>query len=162
MCAGDAVYPEVVSCEKWLCLVHPRRKRAVKSRFHYRKAVVPLKRDAQPVNGGRIFRFPLPKGGGPIEAKPPRKRSALPPSFPLPKGGGPIEASSAASGNSASPKFPLPKGGGPIEACPSRGACSRSWAFPPPKGGGPIEATRSVLPRWHFGKVSTTERRWPH
>ena len=36
--------------------------------------------------------------------------------FPLPKGGGPIEASKAVSFCPQQWGFPLPKGGGPIEA----------------------------------------------
>ena len=92
MCAGDAVYPEVVSCEKRLCPVHPRRKRAVKSSFHYRKAVAPLKPPGRVPVLAVGAEFPLPKGGGPIEALCLAHWLAYTKPFPLPKGGGPIEA----------------------------------------------------------------------
>ena len=36
--------------------------------------------------------------------------------FPLPKGGGPIEASCISVQSPCFQEFPLPKGGGPIEA----------------------------------------------
>ena len=65
---GDAIYPVTVSCGKQLCPVNPRRKRAVKSGFHYRKAVAPLKRVNPHVVRLFAVLFPLPKGGGPIEA----------------------------------------------------------------------------------------------
>ena len=60
--------------------------------FHCRKAVAPLKpgqRDLDAEAGGE---FPLPKGGGPIEAEPYCEALTNHGLFPLPKGGGPIEA----------------------------------------------------------------------
>ena len=65
---GDAIYPVTVSCGKQLCPVNPRRKRAVKSGFHYRKAVAPLKLANLELVLQELVGFPLPKGGGPIEA----------------------------------------------------------------------------------------------
>ena len=67
---------------------------------------------------GIHFAFPLPKGGGSIEAKATPATDILCTTrfkFPLPKGGGSIEAWRC-SDKPALPLFPLPKGGGSIEA----------------------------------------------
>ena len=108
--------------------------------------------------------FPLPKGGGSIEATVTRFsgcasrhhcRKAVAPlklvgegderpvgvcQFPLPKGGGSIEAERR--GHNAMSSFPLPKGGGSIEARIDLGQAFKRYRqqFPLPKGGGSIEA----------------------
>ena len=95
MCAGDAIYPEVVSCEKRLCPVHPRRKRAVKSSFHYRKAVAPLKPEIVVAGDLAAAGFHYRKAVAPLKQRGSATAAWPPASFPLPKGGGPIEAAAS-------------------------------------------------------------------
>ena len=124
-----------------------------------------------------IRTFPLPKGGGPIEAGrlavvgggchggfhyrkavAPLKRCTQPRDrvvyarFHYRKAVAPLKLLRGSGTHNCPGEFPLPKGGGPIEARCSSIIRSPSVRFPLPKGGGPIEADamyRLVLQRDH-------------
>ncbi len=103
--------------------------------------------------------FPLPKGGGPIEASSPR-------SGPLPrwprlhrrKEVAPLKRDLRGPGSGQSGRFHRRKEVAPLKRGGDDGASLLGPEFPPPKGGGPIEAlpshrsTRGILTRVHRRK----------